>query len=92
MDQNEALTKLKDAVEHLTHRSIDEQLFQDSVAAMICALIETHPDKDALHVSFSRIYQAMGCTERAVLALGQGKQGSISVIGAFSQAMQRELP
>jgi len=92
MDQNEAFIKLKGAVENLVHRDIDVQLFQDSVAAMICALIETHPNKDALHASFSRIYQAMGCTERAVAALGIGKQGSIAVIGAFSQAMQRELP
>lgn len=92
MNQQEALLQLKDAVEHLTHRSIDDLLFQDAVMAMVCALIETHPDKDALHASFSSIYQAMGCTERSVQSMGRGKQGSIAVVAAFSLAMQRELP
>ena len=92
MDLQQNLTKLKNAVEHLAHQSIDDLLFKDAAIAMICALIETHPDKDALQASFSRIYQAMGGAGRAVPALGQGKQGSLAVISAFSEAMQRELP
>jgi hypothetical protein len=92
MNEPEAFGKLKTSVEFLLHRELEGQLTSDALVAMIAALIETHPDKVALHESFSHIFQAMGGAQRAVQGMGQGKSGSLTIMAVFSKAIGRELP
>jgi hypothetical protein len=92
MNEPEAFGKLKTGVEFLLHRELEGQLTSDTLVAMVAALIETHPDKVGLHESFSHIFQAMGCAQRAVEGMGQGKAGSLAILAVFSKAIGRELP
>jgi hypothetical protein len=92
MTDQEIVLKLRDNVVHLLNRSIDEQLMLDVIAAMLGALIETHPDKAALHARFSRIFQSLGGPDRAVKGMAQGLTGSGALLAGLSQSIGRELP
>ena len=92
MNEREAIMKLHGEIVTLTNRSIDQLHIQDALVAMVCALVETHPDKTQLHASFSKIWQNLGGPKRAIAGMGQGQDGAIAAMAAFSQAIGRELP
>lgn len=83
---------LKNAAERAIAMSTENLLSRDPLLAMLCALVDSHPDKVALRLAFQGIWQSIGAPRRAVESMRSDHHGLTEVLAALSKAIGQELP